>query len=137
MNETDPQRLQANRRQIGSYVARCHGAWAMAKSKPDDAAKKLVATYAAEGIKVTDVQTRAELEVRQPPSLADQLVKFASVAGGVAPLATSLDVITDFMVASGSLKAADKPVASTLLDRSILDFISQDAELGPIARGEK
>ena len=147
LNETDPTRLNANRRQIGTYVANFLGAWVkskldnatpksvlditvaqsapddLAKSKPDVAAKKLVATYAAEGIKVTDVQARTELDARRPPDLADQLVKFTPVAGGVAPLATSLDVIIDFMVASGSLKAADRPAASTLLDRSILDLL--------------
>jgi hypothetical protein len=137
LNETDPQRLATNRRQIGTYVARFLGAWAAAKNKPEDAAKKLVTTYAVEGIKVTQAQALAELEARTPPNLADQQVKFTPVTGGVAPLATSLDVIIDFMVASGSLKINDRPVASTLLDRSILDFIAADAELGPVARGEK
>jgi len=137
LNETDPQRLDKNRRQIGMFVAKYLGSWAAAKNKPVDAAKKLVATYAAEGIKVTKEQAQAELEARQPPDLNDQLVKFTPVAGGVAPLATSLDVIMDFMVASGSLKAADRPAPSTLLDQSILRFIAQDAELAAIARGEK
>ena len=90
-----------------------------------------------EAVRGADGALRWELEARQPPNLADQLAKFAPVAGGVAPLAVSLDVIIDFMVASGSLKAADRPATSALLDRSILEFIAQDTELGPMARGEK
>jgi hypothetical protein len=43
----------------------------------------------------------------------------------------------EFMIASGSLKASDRPAASSLLDSSILDFIAGDAELRSIAEGKK
>jgi hypothetical protein len=66
-----------------------------------------------------------------------QTNKFKPAAGGVPPLAASLDTIMEFMIASGSLKASDRPAASSLLDSSILDFIAGDAELRSIAEGKK
>jgi hypothetical protein len=63
-------------------------------------------------------------------------VLFKVPPGGAAPLAATLDTIMDFMVASGTLKATDRPAAADLLDGSILEVIASDAGLSAIARGE-
>jgi hypothetical protein len=135
LNELDAARLDANRKQIADFVAKYLGAWAKAKSKPQDAAKRLVETHSAEGIKVSEAQAQAELEARQPPDLAGQRAAFTPTAGGVIPLAMSLDVIMDFMVSTGTLKTGDRPAAGELLDGSILEFINSDPNLKAIANG--
>jgi hypothetical protein len=48
----------------------------------------------------------------------------------------TLDAIMDFMVSSGTLKAAERPAASQLIDPTILESIAGDAALTAIARGE-
>jgi ABC-type nitrate/sulfonate/bicarbonate transport system substrate-binding protein len=136
LNETDPGRLAANRKRIATFVAKALGAWAEAKQKPVDAAKRLVKTYADETIKVTEAQARAELEARHPPDLEGQRAAFKPSAGGIAPLAATLDSIIDFMVESGTLKRPDKPTGADLLDPSILEFIANDPALSAMARGE-
>jgi ABC-type nitrate/sulfonate/bicarbonate transport system substrate-binding protein len=137
LNEPDPVRLAANRKIVARLVAQHLGAWAKAKMNPQDAAKRLRAEYTREDIKVTDAQALAELEARRPPDLDGQRLAFTAPAGAPAPLAATLDGIIDFMVASGTIKAADKPAGSELMDGSILELIAGDPELGAVARGEK
>jgi hypothetical protein len=48
-----------------------------------------------------------------------------------------MDVIMDFMVSTGTLKPADRPMASDLLDGSILDFIANDPGLATTASGDQ
>lgn len=128
------------RKQVAAFVAKALGAWALAAKKPHDAAKRLIATYREE-IKdprylLNQDQAHAEIESRRPPDLDGQRTLFKPPAAGPAPLAATLDTIMDFMVASGTLKAADRPAAADLLDASILELIAGDAGLNAIARGE-
>jgi hypothetical protein len=81
-------------------------------------------------------EAHAEIEARRPPDLDGQRALFEAPLGGAAPLAITLDQIMDFMIASGTLKAADRPAAADLLDSSILELIAGDAALNAIARGE-
>jgi ABC-type nitrate/sulfonate/bicarbonate transport system substrate-binding protein len=138
LNDPDP--MQPKRKQVAAFVAKALGAWALAAKKPDDAAKRLVATYREE-IKdtrylLTEAEAHAEIEARRPPDLDGQRVLFKAPAGGAPPLATTLDTIMDFMVASEKLKVADRPAAADLLDPSILELIATDHGLTAIARGE-
>jgi ABC-type nitrate/sulfonate/bicarbonate transport system substrate-binding protein len=138
LNDPDP--MQPKRKQVAAFVAKALGAWALAAKKPDDAARRLVATYREE-IKdpkylLTEAEAHAEIEARRPPDLDGQQALFKAPAGGAAPLATTLNTIMDFMVASGTLKAADRPAAADLLDPSILELITADPSLNAIARSE-
>lgn len=135
LNESDTARLAANRKVIAAFVAKYLGAWASAKQKPADAAKRLAKTYLAEGIKVTEAQAAAELEARRPPDLQGQVAAFTAPAGGVAPLAVTLNPIIDFMVRTGELKASERPNAADLLHGSILQLIVGDPRLSSIAGG--
>lgn len=137
LSEPDPARLSKNRKSVARFVAEHLGAWEKAKADPLDAAKRLRAEYTREDIKVTDAQAQAELEARRPPDLDGQRLAFTAPAGAGAPLAATLDGIIDFMISSGTIKAADKPAVSDLLDGSILEVIANDPELTAIARGEK
>ena len=130
----------SKRKQVAAFVAKALGAWALAAKKPDDAAKRLIATYREE-IKdprylLNQDQAHAEIESRRPPDLDGQRALFKAPAAGPAPLAATMDTIMDFMAASGTLKAADRPAAANLLDGSILELISNDGGLKAIADGE-
>jgi hypothetical protein len=54
--EADPVRAAANREAIAGFVAKALGAWGSAANKPADATKRLVKTYAEDGIKVTEAE---------------------------------------------------------------------------------
>jgi ABC-type nitrate/sulfonate/bicarbonate transport system substrate-binding protein len=133
LNESNPTQLDANRKRIGETVAKYLGAWAAAKQ---DAAKRLVKTYADDGVNVSESQAQEELSARQPPDLASQRALFGATPGGVPPFASDLDHIIDFMVESGTLKPAEKPKASDLIDPSILEFIAGNPSLTAKAKGE-
>jgi ABC-type nitrate/sulfonate/bicarbonate transport system substrate-binding protein len=138
LNDPDP--MQPKRKQVAAFVAKALGSWALAAENPGDAAKRLVATYREE-IKdprylLTEAEAHAEIEARRPPDLDGQRTLFKAPVGGATPLAIMLDPIMDFMVASGTLKLADRPAAADLLDSSILELIASDAELNAIARGK-
>jgi len=136
LTEPDAGRLASNRQEIGAFVANYLGAWSAAKNKPQDAAKRLVKTYADEGIHVSESQARTELSARQLPNLADQRIALAAPTGGVTPLTSNLDVIMNFMIRSGTLKSEERPAASDLIDPSILNFIDADAPLKARAEGK-
>jgi ABC-type nitrate/sulfonate/bicarbonate transport system substrate-binding protein len=136
--ETDPVRLDANRKRIGKFVAEYLGAWAKAAKKPADAAKRLVKTYKDETIKISEAEAIKELEARQPPDLEGQRTAFKPPpGGGPAPLMVTLDAIMDFMAATGTLQISDRPAASDLIDPAILEAIASDSTLTAIALGEQ
>jgi len=107
--------------------------WAKANNNPADAAKKLVATYAAEGIKVTEAQAQAK---STPGSL--QTWTASNLNSN-----QRLEEFRRWRLASTSLWSSWSP-AGVLRRRigrphtsSILDFIAGDAELRSIAEGKK
>ena len=136
LDEPDPTRLAANRKQIATFVAKYLGAWEKAKANPNDAAKRLVQAYFGEGIRVSLAQAQSELKARRPPDLAGQLTAVTSHPGAAAPLAASMDTIMDFMVSTATLKTSERPVAGDLIDSSILEYINNDAALKAIAAGQ-
>jgi ABC-type nitrate/sulfonate/bicarbonate transport system substrate-binding protein len=137
LNEADPIQLADNRKRIAQVVARHLGAWALAKKKPIDAAKRLVRVYKdQENITISENQAKAELAVRQPPDLAAQRIAFKAPVGGVAPIAATLDGIIDFTVRTGTISATERPIGSDLIDASIIETIAADQTLLKLARGD-
>lgn len=138
LNDPDP--AQPERKQVAAFVAKALGAWAQAAKKPDEAAKRLVATYREEirdpKYLLTEPEAHAEIEARRPPDLDGQRTLFKAPVGGAAPLVTTLDRIMDFMIVSQTLDVVDRPSAAALLDSSIIELIANDPELNAIARGE-
>lgn len=134
LEEKDPGRLDANRRDLAEVVASHLGQWQKAKKDFRPEAGRLVRWYRDKGATVALPDAIKELETRQPPGLEEQIVRM----GGVDEqgLSSQLDVLLDFMEESGAVLPGERPNPAMLMDRSILDLIQGDERLSAIARGE-
>lgn len=140
LDEADLTQLAINKAKIAKFVAEYLGAWSRAvppssDAPSSDAIKRLRDEYATETINITADQAKAELKARRPPDLNGQRAAFTASPGSAAALAATLDSIMDFMVSSGTIKAAEKPAGSDLIDGSILEAIAKDPALTAIANG--
>ncbi|WP_104668650.1 hypothetical protein [Ensifer adhaerens] len=134
LEEKDPERLDANRRDLAEVVASHLGQWQKARKDFRLEAGRLVRWYNDKGATVSLPDAIKELETRQPPGLEEQIAMLAGV--DEQGLADQLDALLNFMEESGAVRPDERPDPASLMDRSILDLIRGDERLLAIARGE-
>ena len=133
--EPEDGRRQKNLRELALRVATELGKWEQIRRVPEPQAKKLIEWYRARGVTIEMAEALQEIDERRPPSFDEQLTLFHSPRQDPS-VAAILDQLSDYLVSSGALRLDEKPDADTVVDGSVLDYISADPSLAAVARGE-